>query len=41
MPIKLQNAPDFELSDVNDNLVRLSGFLDKKNIVLVFLRGFM
>jgi len=34
-------APDFELADVNGNAVRLSQFKKKKNVVLVFLRGFM
>jgi peroxiredoxin len=34
-------APDFELVDVNDNSVQLSQFKGKKNVVLVFLRGFM
>ena len=34
-------APDFELPDFEGNLIRLSSFKDQKNIVLVFLRGFM
>ena len=34
-------APDFELKDVNGNLVRLSDFRDDKPVVLTFLRGFM
>ena len=34
-------APDFELADVNGNAVRLSQFKKKKNVILVFLRGFM
>lgn len=34
-------APDFELPDFNGNLVRLSDFKGKKNLVLAFLRGFM
>jgi len=34
-------APDFELKDVNGNLVRLSNFRGSKPVVLVFLRGFM
>jgi peroxiredoxin len=32
-------APDFELKDINGNLVHLSGFLGKP-VVLSFLRGF-
>lgn len=35
------NAPDFEIADLNGQLVRLSDFKNKKNVVLVFLRGFM
>jgi peroxiredoxin len=34
-------APDFELEDINGNLVRLSDFRGKKPVVLAFLRGFM
>ncbi len=34
-------APDFELPDFEGDPVRLSSFTGKKNIVLVFLRGFM
>ena len=34
-------APDFELNDVNGNLVRLSSFRGQKPVVLAFLRGFM
>lgn len=34
-------APDFELNDVQGNLVRLSDFRGKKTVVLAFLRGFM
>ena len=34
-------APDFELADVNGKAIHLSEFKGKKNIVLVFLRGFM
>jgi peroxiredoxin len=33
-------APDFELSDTNDQKVRLSDFCGRQNIVLVFNRGF-
>ena len=41
MPIQLQSAPDFELTDVNGKLVRLFDFRGQKNVVLVFLRGFL
>ena len=41
MPEKLQNAPDFELVDTNGQTIRLFDFRGKKNVVLVFLRGFM
>ena len=34
-------APDFELADLNGQLVRLSAFKGQKNLALVFLRGFM
>ena len=34
-------APDFELEDIDRNLVRLSSFRNHKPVVLVFLRGFM
>jgi peroxiredoxin len=34
-------APDFELTDLKGNLVRLSDFKGSKPIVLAFLRGFM
>ena len=34
-------APDFELEDVNGNLVRLSGIIQTKPVVLAFLRGFL
>jgi peroxiredoxin len=34
-------APDFELPDFDGRLVRLSDFNGQKNLVLVFLRGFM
>ena len=33
-------APDFELTDIDGRLIRLSDFRGK-NIVLAFLRGFM
>ncbi len=40
--IKLnQPAPDFALKDLQGNLIRLSDFRGKKNVVLVFNRGFM
>ena len=35
------SAPDFELTDVEGRLIRLSDFRGKKPIVLAFLRGFM
>lgn len=34
-------APDFELKDTNDNLVKLSDFRGKKRVVLVLMRGFV
>ncbi len=34
-------APDFELADVDGNLVRLSDLSGKSPVVLAFLRGFM
>jgi len=34
-------APDFELPDLNGDIVRLSDYKGSQNIVLVFLRGFM
>ena len=33
-------APDFTLADVYGNSVKLSDFREKKNIVLIFNRGF-
>ncbi len=36
----LAQAPDFELTDTNDNLVRLSEYRSKQEIVLVLLRSF-
>jgi peroxiredoxin len=33
-------APDFTLTDFNGNEVRLSEFQNKKNVLLVFNRGF-
>ena len=34
-------APDFELTDFEGKPVKLSEYKGQKNIVLVFLRGFM
>lgn len=36
-----QEAPDFELSDLKGNQIRLSQYRDEKVILLAFLRGFM
>ena len=36
-----QEAPDFELSDLNENRIRLSNFRGEKIVLLAFLRGFM
>ncbi len=36
-----QSAPDFELTSVGGEKIRLLDFREKKNVVLVFLRGFM
>jgi peroxiredoxin len=36
-----QEAPDFELPDINGVRIRLSDFRGKKVIVLAFLRGFL
>jgi cytochrome oxidase Cu insertion factor (SCO1/SenC/PrrC family) len=33
--------PDFELTDVNGNPIRLSSYHGQKPVVLAFLRGFM
>lgn len=33
-------APDFELTDVRGNRVRLSEILEGKPVLLAFLRGF-
>lgn len=35
------SAPDFALDDFKGNQVRLADFRDKKNVLLVFNRGFM
>jgi peroxiredoxin len=34
-------APDFELTDVQGNRVRLSEYRGRQTVVLAFLRGFM
>jgi hypothetical protein len=39
--IPFEIAPDFTLTDTNDNQVRLSDYRGKQNVVLTFLRGFM
>ena len=36
-----QPAPDFTLKDYRGNEVQLARFKGKKNVVLVFNRGFM
>jgi peroxiredoxin len=36
-----QVAPDFVLADVQGRTVRLSDYNGRKNVVLVFTRGFM
>lgn len=33
-------APDFKLEDFNGNLISLADFSGKKNVLLVFNRGF-
>ena len=35
-----QPAPDFELADFKGNMIRLSDFRGRKNVLLVFNRGF-
>lgn len=35
-----QTAPDFTLADYTGNPVRLADFRGKKNVLLVFNRGF-
>lgn len=35
-----QSAPDFTLADLNGNEVSLSNFHGRKNVLLVFNRGF-
>jgi peroxiredoxin len=34
-------APNFELQDINGDLVQLSSFRESKPVVLIFLRGFL
>jgi peroxiredoxin len=34
------DAPDFEMQDFRDASVRLSDFKNRKNVVIVFNRGF-
>ncbi len=34
-------APDFELNDISNNKISLSNYRDKKNVLIVFNRGFM
>jgi peroxiredoxin len=36
-----QAAPDFELTDVQGNAVRLSDYRGERHVLLVFTRGFM
>jgi peroxiredoxin len=36
-----QPAPDFALTDVNGRMVHLSDYRGRKNVVLVFTRGFV
>lgn len=38
--MKEEYAPDFELTDTTGQTVRLSDFRGRKNVVLVFNRGF-
>jgi peroxiredoxin len=33
-------APDFSVTDSEDHNIRLSDYKDKKNVMLVFNRGF-
>jgi peroxiredoxin len=34
------HAPDFTLLDLNGNSISLSDFTDRKNVMMVFNRGF-
>jgi peroxiredoxin len=36
-----ENAPDFQLNDVNGNPIRLSQYRGKRPVLLSFLRGFL
>jgi peroxiredoxin len=36
----LEQAPEFTLSDTQNNLIRLTDYCSKKSVVLVFNRGF-
>jgi peroxiredoxin len=36
-----RSAPDFELTDVQGNAIRLSDYRGEKHVLLVFARGFM
>lgn len=36
-----QEAPQFELKDFNGKVVRLGDFIEQKNVLLVFNRGFV
>jgi len=39
--LQAEQAPDFTLADTGGKSVTLSDFKGKKNVVLVFNRGFM
>jgi peroxiredoxin len=36
-----QNAPDFELTDVQGRTIHLSDYRQEKHVILVFTRGFL
>lgn len=36
-----KKSPDFELVDLDGKIFRLSNFREKKNIILIFNRGFV